>query len=79
MTNKLINHISSCLAVAACLMVVIMLLLAGWSISHRPRLHQSNYAGYYDAAEYQRLTKDLDNHPLNNSISVAARPVDAER
>jgi len=71
-------------------MVVIMLLVAGWSISHKPRLHESNYAAYYSAEEYRRLTKDLDDHPLsrppagawietNNSSSAAARPASAER
>jgi len=78
-SNKLINKIFSIMAVAACFMVVIMLLVAGWSISHHPRLHESNYAAYYSAEEYRRLTKDLDNPPINNSSSVAARPVDAER
>lgn len=67
------------LAIAALVTAAIILVVALWAIFHPPKIHQANYAAYYSAAEYQRLTKNLDNPPLNNSNSAVARPVDAER
>lgn len=67
------------LAVSALITAAIIIGVALWAIFHPPKFHQANYAAYYSATEYQRLTKDLDIPPLNNSTSVAARPVDAER
>lgn len=65
------------LAVSALITAAIIIGVALWAIFHPPKFHQANYAAYYSATEYHRLTKDLSF--CNNSFSVAARPVDAER
>lgn len=84
------SDVALTLAISALITAAIIIGVALWAIFHPPKFHQANYAAYYSATEYQRLTKELDNPPLsrrpavawietNNSSSVAARPVDAER
>lgn len=66
------------LAISALLSSLIVIGLAFWAIFHPPRFHQSNYAAYYSAEEYNRLVNVKNKPPLSDSSSGAARPVDAK-
>ncbi len=64
--GKYFQDVVLTLTVSALLSSFIVLGVAFWAILHPPRYHQSNYASYYNTAEYKRLMEETQQ--LNNTV-----------